>query len=124
MRLPRFHVQTLMIAVGVTALVIWGAMMTAHSYDYYRRAREYAANEHGWREIAAGDPGSAQFSLECAEYFAQLAAKYRRAMWRPWTPVAPDAHAPGYDQWVEQERRNKAAASDRAPPGPPPTQRQ
>jgi hypothetical protein len=43
MRLPRFRVPTLMIAVGVVALLIWGAMMASQSYDYYRRAREYGA---------------------------------------------------------------------------------
>ncbi len=29
MRLPRFRVRTLMIAVGVVALLIWGAMMAS-----------------------------------------------------------------------------------------------
>src|SRR5438270_48941 len=39
-------------------------------------------------------------------------------MWRPWMPVAPDPPAPGYDRWVEQERRAKgvaAAGPDLAP---------
>ncbi len=36
-----------MIAVGVVALLIWGAMMTSRSYNYYRRAREYGAQERG-----------------------------------------------------------------------------
>lgn len=121
MRLPRFRVRTLMIAVGVLALVIWAAMMAARSYDYYRLAREYSANERGWREIAAREPGSPEFRRECVEYFAQLTAKYRRAMWRPWMPVAPDPHAPGYDQWVEQELRKNAAAPDPDSPADPAT---
>jgi hypothetical protein len=99
MRLPRFRVRvrTLMLAVAVVALLVWGAMMGTQSYDYYRRAREYGANERGWREIAARKRGSsmARFASECAEYFAPLARKYRRAMWRPWMPVAPDPPAPG-----------------------------
>ncbi|HZW34452.1 MAG TPA: hypothetical protein VFF52_27255, partial [Isosphaeraceae bacterium] len=61
---------------------------------------------------------------ERADYFAQLAEKYRRAMWRPWMPVAPDPHAPGYDQWIEQERRAKGVAADPPPPGLPPPQSQ
>jgi hypothetical protein len=114
MRLPHFRVRTLMIAVGVVALLIWGAMMASQSYDYYSRAREYGAQERGWREIASRNrsPKQKQFHSECVQYFAQLAGKYRRAMWRPWMPVAPDPHAPGFDQWLEQERRAKEVAPD------------
>ena len=122
MRLLRFRVRTLMIAVVVVALLIWGAMMASQSYDYYRLAREYGANERGWREIAARNRGWAKFGLQCAEYYAPLVQKYRRAMWRPWMPVAPDPHAPGFDQWLEQERRAKEVAPDPPPPGLPPPQ--
>ena len=107
MRLPRFRVRTLMIAVSGVALLLWGLMMGVRSYAYYRRASDFGAQERGWREIAArGEPPEwKQFHADCVEYFAGLSAKYRRAMWRPWESVAPDPHAPGYDQWVEQERR-------------------
>lgn len=112
MRLPRLRVRTLMIAVGVVALLIWGAMMASQSYDYFRLARKYGGQERGWREIAMRNrsPEWNQFHWECVEYFAGLSAKYRQAMWRPWLPVAPDPHAPGFDQWLEQERRAKEAA--------------
>jgi hypothetical protein len=119
MRSPRFRVHTLMIAVGVVAFLIWGAMMATRSYDYFRRAREYGLQERGWRRVAASahrDQGMEEFRLQCVEYFGQLAGKYRRAMWRPWMPVAPDPHAPGYDLWLEQERRAKAAAAGPSPP--------
>src|SRR5262249_14849430 len=94
MRPPRFRVRTLMVVVGVVASLVWGAMMGSRSYDYSRRAREYGASERGWREIAARDRGWARFGAQCAEYYAQLARKYRRAVWRPWMPVAPDPPAP------------------------------
>src|SRR5947209_1809710 len=45
-------------------------------------------------------------------------------MWRPWIPLAPDPHAPGFDQWLEQERRAKEVAPDPPPPGLPPPQSQ
>jgi hypothetical protein len=122
MRLPHFRVRTLMVAVVVVALLLWGAMMGSLSYEYFRRAREYGANEHGWRQIAARGRWDATFASECSEYYSQLARKYRRAMWHPWMPVAPDPHAPGYDQWVEQERRTKEVAHDPATPGVPPSQ--
>jgi hypothetical protein len=124
MRLLRFHVRTLLIAVGVAALLVWGAMMGVRSYDYARRAREYGAQERGWRQSAARGRLSAEFSLQCADYFAGLSRKYRRAMWRPWLPVAPDPHAPGFDLWMEQERRAKAVAHDPPPPVLPPSRSQ
>ena len=92
----RFRVSTLMVAVGVVALLVWGAMMGSRSYGYYGRATEYGAHERGWREIAARDRGWARFGTQCAEYYAQLGRKYRRAMWRRWMPVAPDSPAPEY----------------------------
>jgi hypothetical protein len=116
MRFPRMTTRRLMIVVAIAALVICGAMMGSRSYDYYRLARYYGDQERGWRESAARDRGWAKFGSHSAEYYAPLVRKYRRAMWRPWMPVAPDPHAPGYDQWVEQERRAKEAASD--PPAP------
>ena len=105
--MPRFRVRTLMVAVGLVALLLWGAMMGMRSYVYYKRASDFGAQERGWREIAArADPPEwRQFHADCVRYFAALSAKYRRAMWYPWLPVAPDPHAPGYDQWEEQERR-------------------
>ncbi len=117
MRLPRFHVRTLMIAVGVVALLVWGAMLGTRSYDDYLRVRRYDLEERVWRETAAKGRFPVEVCSRCADYLAQLSRKYRRAMRRPWLPVAPDPHAPGYDQWVEQERRKKAVAPDPPPPG-------
>jgi hypothetical protein len=97
-----------MLTVAAVALLLWGAMMGARSYHYSRRARQYREHERGWREIAARGDWQVDFSAECVDYFARLSRKYQQAMWRPWMPVAPDPHAPGFDQWLEQERRAKA----------------
>jgi hypothetical protein len=102
MRVPYFRVRTLMLAVGIAALLVWGAMMAARSYVYYTLARQYGVQERGWRVNALRDRGSpararsvaAVWGLEIAEYYAPLVRKYRRAMWRPWAPVAPDPPAP------------------------------
>jgi hypothetical protein len=115
MKPPRFRLRMLMLAVAVVALLVWSAMMGLRSYEYFRRAREYGTQERGWRESAARNPGMAEFGSQCAEYFAELSRKYRRAMWRPWSPVPPDPHAPGYDQMREQEIRAKIAAPTRTP---------
>ena len=109
MRLPNFRIRTLMLAVGVVALLIWAAIMGPRSSDYAKRARDYDVQERAWREITDQGDFPREFCAECAAYFAQLAAKYRQAMWRPWRPVAPDPHAPGYDQMIEQQRRAKGS---------------
>jgi hypothetical protein len=103
MRLPSFRVRTLMAAVVVVALLVWGSMMGSRSYDYYGRARMYAEQEHGWRLTATDDPLNAKFASECAEYFAGLTAKYRRAVWRPWLRLELDPWAPGAEAYYWQE---------------------
>jgi hypothetical protein len=120
MRPPRFRVRTLLVLVAAVAVLLWGSMMGVRSFGYHRLAKEYGSNERGWREIAARGRWDAKFASECAEYFALLTRKYRRAMWHPWTPVSPDPHAPGYDQMVEQERRAKEAALGSSVPGATP----
>jgi hypothetical protein len=112
----RWRVRTLIALVALAALLVWGVMMGTRSFDYDRRAREYRAHERGWREIALRrrDPGQEEFQWECVRYFGQLSAKYRRATWRPWAPVAPDPHAPGFDEWLEQDRRARRAADPRS----------
>jgi hypothetical protein len=124
MRALRFRVRTLMAAVGLVAVLVWAAMMGLRPADYYRRATYYSFQEYGWRETAISGQFPADARSERAEYFAQLTRKYRRAMWRPWMPVARDPHAPGFDQWVEQERRKKEVAPDPPAPGLPPPQSQ
>jgi hypothetical protein len=118
MRLPRMTTRRLMVLVAIVASLVWGAMMGVRSYDCYRIARYFGDQERGWRIIASRkeDPKQAQFHSECIQYCAMLSAKYRLAMWRPWLPVAPDPHAPGYDQWLEQERRAGRVPPDRAKP--------
>lgn len=98
MRLPRFRVRALMIAVGVMALLTWGAMMGTRWYIHYRLAREYGIQERSWRELAVRDRGNprsiaAKYGLQIADYLASLARKHRRAMCRPWIPVPPDPPA-------------------------------
>src|SRR5262249_21069830 len=114
MRALRFRVRTLIAAVGLVAVLVWAAMMGSRSYHYYRRASEYSVQERGWRESAAEGRLRREFCCECADYFAQLVGKYRRAMWRPWLPIAPDPPAPGVEAYLEQQRR-EAAKSHAAP---------
>jgi hypothetical protein len=96
---PRYRIRTLMIAVVGLALGAWGAMMGNRSYNHYQRASLFGTYERGWRQIAArdrGDRGLSTWGSEAADYYGQLAKKYRRAMWRPWTPVTPDPPPPEF----------------------------
>jgi hypothetical protein len=130
-RLPRFRVRTLVNAVGLVALLFWGAMMGTRSYHDYQRAKFYSNEERQWRDNARRDLEqgntrtiAATWGLQIADYYGLPARKYRCAMWCPWLPVDSDAHAPGFDQWMEQERRAKEAASGAFPRGLPPPQGQ
>jgi hypothetical protein len=108
MRALRFRVRTLMAAVCLVAVLVWTAMMGLRSYDYYRRASKYSLEEHVWRKSTARGDWPVEVGSEAAAYFAQLAGKYRRAMWRPWLPIAPDPLAPGREAYEEQQRREAA----------------
>ena len=107
MRIPRFSVRSLLIAVGLTAFVIWGGMMVWRSLAYSRLANQYNFQETSWRDTAEGrnqsgrdDAKMRAFAAECAAYFAKLTAKYRRATWLPWIPLDPDPYAPGAEEYI------------------------
>ena len=51
-RLPRSRVRTLMMAVGVVALLIWVPMMGFRSFVHYSLASRYSFAERVWREEA------------------------------------------------------------------------
>jgi hypothetical protein len=78
------------------------------SYVCYRLATNYSLEERVWRESTARGDWRPEVGSECADYFARLAGKYRRAMWRPWLPIAPDPLAPGVEAYQEQQRREAA----------------
>lgn len=102
MRLTRLNTRTLMMAVAVVALLMWGGRMGARSLDYHRRSMYYGSQAAGWRELATRNHPWKAFHTQCADYFTDLARKYRRARWRPWLPVAPDPYAPGAREAAEQ----------------------
>lgn len=108
MRPLRFRVRSLLVAVAIVAVLIWAVRMGSRSYVYYQLARQYSFNELDWRLTGANGRFRREFSFECANYFAKLAAKYRRAMWRPWQSVEPDPLAPGVAEYLEQQRREAA----------------
>ncbi len=113
MRMARFRVRTLMMAVALAALLVWAAMMVPRSLDYRRRSAEYGKQGRAWARFADEGDFPRKFCLECAAYFEVLEAKYRRSAWRPWEAVAPDHDAPGVAAYREQQRRAARAAAGR-----------
>jgi hypothetical protein len=98
MRRPRIRLRTLMLAIALVTLLLWGAMTGARAYSYYRLATEYTYLERINREMAIQgrkDPATrrtidAIYGPNIAKHYAVLARKYRRAMWRPWIAIAPE----------------------------------
>ena len=114
MRALRFRVRTLMAAVGLAAVLIWAAMTGLRWYVHYSLASSYSFQERGWREEVAKGRIRRDDCLESADFCAQMAEKHRRAMWRPWLPVAPDP--PVYIVGAEREKKRREAAKSHANP--------
>ena len=72
MRLPRFRVRTLMIVVGVVALLSWGAMLASRSYDFLQAGQGIRSpGSYGWalnRLEGTRPPEWKQFHSECVQY--------------------------------------------------------
>jgi hypothetical protein len=95
-----------MTAAGLVAVLIWAAMMGFRSYVHYSLANRYSFQEGGWRKEAAGGRIRREDCLASADFSAQMAGKHRRAMWRPWVPVAPDPlyyFPPGARAYLRQQ---------------------
>ena len=114
MRALRFRVRTLMAAVGLVAVLVSAAMMGFRSCVHYSLASRYSFQERGWREEAAKGRIRREDCLESAEFCAQMAGKHRRAMWRPWLPVAPDP--PVYVVGAYRKKQQREAAKSHADP--------
>ena len=98
MRLPRFRIRTLMIAVAVAAV---GLASIPRAYEHNRqcmrkagfyrmRHGQYAAHRAaGGLLDEAGDAG--------VEWFELMERRYCRAAWMPWLLLWPDAPDPWPD---------------------------
>src|SRR4051812_30675658 len=97
MRLPRFRLRTLMIAVAVAGVAMYGARLRSRSHIYAERAEcfEFFEDLYGcgnfWAEM---NPEQRRSALRMAEITRAMGRKYRRAARYPWLPVAPDPPPP------------------------------
>jgi hypothetical protein len=113
-RALRFRVRALLAAVGLVAVLVWTAMMGFRSCVHHSLASRYSFQERGWREEAAEGRIRREDCLECADFCARMAGKHRRAMWRPWLPVASDP--PVYLAGADREKQRREAAKSHAEP--------
>jgi hypothetical protein len=97
MKLPRFRVRTLLIAVAVVAVLVWSAKVGLRSHDYHRRATEYAKYETRMEEHRRQEPRLGQMETQSADYYARLARNSREAMVRPWMRPTRDLPAPKFE---------------------------
>jgi hypothetical protein len=99
MKLPRFRVRALMIAVAVVGFGLAVTRMQKLSAEYARQADGHAFLAGVYRvrvhvpllDVCSFPPARRQ---KLASREDALAAKYRRAARYPWLPVEPDPQEP------------------------------
>lgn len=109
MRMPRFRIRTLMIAVAVVAVltgagVKWWRSALSHEYRWKAYVALHREEKHGghsfWYHAGPNaayiSEGGSQLQPDpvLAEYYCRLRAKYERAARYPWFPVEPDPPPP------------------------------
>ena len=108
MRLPRYRLRTLLIAVAVAALGMGTIVGLARRREYYLRqaahhrklsddAQLYAMSiERRYLHWRPSEPELAEMAAyeRRSDYQAALQAKYERAARYPWLPVEPDRPEP------------------------------
>ena len=112
MRPPRLRlrVRTLLLAVGVVALILGGVILVRRSADYRRLAAFHEQMERRKAQAvlgienlarAATDPenivrirADAAYEARIGRHHAAMKAKYLRAASRPWESVPPDPPPP------------------------------
>lgn len=110
MRMPRFRIRTLMIAVAVVAVILCGARLAKIEQKrkaFRTRAAIHATYGRSFRDayekrtaVAFEFPHGPVFArtlalrLAWAEYHESLALKYEHAARYPWLPVEPDPPEP------------------------------
>ena len=104
MRLPRFHLWTLLLIVALSALLLAvGAELGRRRSEYLRRAAyharegQYGGSVFGDGVVLRDNPKGGKpvmTSLTKIEHHARLAEKYQYAAAHPWLPVAADPPEP------------------------------
>ena len=99
MRLPRFRLCSLLIAVAVVGLVlgggVWADRMRRRSRHYVQCAEWYALCKKQCEHLedfsleVKKNPDQAALYARKARLHSRLEEKYRRAAARPWLPLPP-----------------------------------
>lgn len=93
MKVPRFRLRTLMVAVAIAALIAWAGRMLSLSVAYQRRADTYWT--HLFRVESPGVRGGRRPPpTEHDRWASHMTNKYRNAARYPWLVVPPDPPEP------------------------------
>jgi hypothetical protein len=124
MRRPRFTLRSLMVAVPIAGLAMWGALWL-RSAAFAAMAREHRArcivHALGQTPIYLGHPYTAsdkrymRYHEERIVYEDRMSRKYRFAALHPWLPVAPDLPTPLDPMGGGRTSRSIATKGWRAP---------
>jgi hypothetical protein len=97
MRLPRFRLRTLMLAVALAAILMAVVGVLAARHDHFRSmALSHGRQARRLEKLAANAAGKDREKaiLRRFVWHADLHDKYARAAKRPWLPVVPDPPEP------------------------------
>jgi hypothetical protein len=106
MRAPHFRVRTMMIAIVVLALLLWGGMLATRSITYSFWASGVAQKRDAYRAdiqalerragkgLTARDAELLAYGRRMVQYLDRQHARYERAVHHPWLPVEPDPPVP------------------------------
>jgi hypothetical protein len=95
MKLPRFTVRRLMVAVAIVGGLLGSGLWLGNRSLAFRRIADQHAAELWWFYTPPGvDPGPPGINSARDQWHADMMYKYRRAARYPWLPVAPDPPEP------------------------------
>jgi hypothetical protein len=106
MRRLNFRLRTLLMAVALAALLLWGGMLAIRSATYAFFANGVAKKQAAYqadilameRRAAKGltpkEAAQLAFGHRMMEYLARQQARYERAARSPWLPTKPDPLPP------------------------------
>jgi hypothetical protein len=106
MRRLNFRLRTLLMAVAIVALLLWGGMLAIRSITYAFWANGVAKKRDAYQAdtlalerraakgLTAKEAELLAFGHRMMEYLARQQARYERAARSPWRPAEPDPPPP------------------------------
>jgi hypothetical protein len=106
MRRLTFRLRTLLVAVALAAILLWGALLAFRSISYAFWAKAVARKRDAYQAdivalerrratgLTAREAELLAYGHRMMEYLARQQARYAHAARSPWLPVEPDPPPP------------------------------